>query len=214
MKSLSKIHLLLVVFIGVLIAMNTLGIKLISLFGISVSVGIFLVPVTFLITDMVAEVYGKKAVRQFVYFGVGILSMFFIFSSIFVFLEPHERFSMNDSYVEIFGTTLRMMLASIVAFGLSQFHDVWAFEFWKKKTHGKMLWLRNNLSTFVSQAIDTLIFMFIAFYQITPKFDALFIMELAIPYYLFKILFAVLDTPLVYLGVRWLRKEFDKKQFK
>jgi uncharacterized integral membrane protein (TIGR00697 family) len=205
MKSLTKINVLLAVFIGVLIAMNILGIKIIELFGISVSVGIFLVPVAFLITDIVADVYGKKMVRQFVYIGVGILSAFFLISSIFVFLEPHERFTMNDAYMEVFGTTLRMMLASIVAFGLSQLHDIWAFEFWKKKTQGTMLWLRNNLSTFVSQAIDTVVFMFIAFYMISPQFTVGFILELAIPYYLFKIAFAVLDTPFVYLGVRWLR---------
>ena len=98
-----------------------------------------------------------------------------------------------------------MIIASIIAFVVSQTHDVWAFEFWKKKTHGKMLWLRNNASTMVSQVIDTLLFMMIAFYGISDKFTFGFIITLAIPYYLFKIAFAALDTPFVYLGARWLK---------
>ena len=116
-----------------------------------------------------------------------------------------ERYAYNGEYETIFGASLRIMVASIIAYIISQYHDIWAFEFWKAKTKGRFLWLRNNFSTIVSQAIDTLIFMFIAFYHLTPKFDALFILELAIPYYLFKIAFAIMDTPFIYLGVRWLK---------
>jgi len=95
----------------------------------------------------------------------------------------------------------------LVAFTLSQTHDIWAFNFWKQKTKGRFLWLRNNLSTIVSQFIDSTIFMFIAFYAITPKFTVGFIFSLIIPYWLFKIAFAILDTPLVYAGVKWLREK-------
>jgi len=202
-----KLNLLLGLFVGLLIAMNMLGVKLVSIFGISVSVAIFIVPLTFLITDIIAEVHGRKMAQQFVYVGVITLLMIFVYTAIFVLLEPHERFSNNDAYKTIFGGSLRIIIASITAFALSQFHDVWAFAYWKKKTHGKFLWLRNNLSTIVSQAIDTYVFMMIAFYMVTPKFDHAFIISLVIPYYLFKITFAAFDTPFVYLGVRWLKKK-------
>lgn len=109
---------------------------------------------------------------------------------------------------------MRIIIASITAFALAQFHDVWAFHFWKARTKGRFLWLRNNLSTIVSQAIDTFVFMMIAFYQITPKFTFEFVIALAIPFYLFKIAFAILDTPLVYLGVRWLRGSSDLTETK
>lgn len=201
-----KLNLLLGLFVGMLIGANLLGSKITSLFGISVSVGIFMVPIMFLITDIIAEVYGRKMARQFVIVGIITLTMILIFTALFVILPPHDRYNFNEEYKIVFGASLRMMIASIIAFALSQVHDIWAFEFWKKKTHGKYLWLRNNLSTIVSQAIDTLVFMFIAFYQITPQFDALFILELAIPYYLLKIAFAALDTPFVYAGVKWLKK--------
>lgn len=202
----NKLRFLLALFVGLLVGMNLLGGKIISLIGISTSVGIFMAPFTFLITDIVEEVCGKKVTRSFLFSGVAVLLVIFIYTAIFIKIPPAERFEFDAEYKIIFGGSLRILIASIVAFALAQLHDIWAFNFWKTKTHGKFLWLRNNLSTMFSQAIDTLVFMFIAFYQLTPKFDALFILQLALPYYLLKIIFAALDTPLVYLGVRWLRK--------
>jgi len=201
-----KIKLLLGLFVFLLVAMNLMGGKITSLFGVSVSVAIFMVPLTFLITDIVEEVHGRKLAGQFVGIGVICLAVLFLYTALFVNLAPHERYLANEEYRTVFGSSLRIMLASITAFFLSQLHDVWAFAFWKEKTDGRFLWLRNNASTIVSQAIDTLVFMLIAFYQITPAFTLGFILELAVPYYLFKIAFAALDTPFVYLGVRWLRK--------
>jgi len=140
------------------------------------------------------------------------LLIIFLFTALFVWLEPNERYTFNEEYRTIFGGSMRIMIASVIAFVLSQVHDVYAFAFWKKKTHGKALWLRNNLSTIVSQAIDTFVFMMIAFYHLTPKFTVTFILQLAIPYYLFKIAFAALDTPLVYAGVAWLRKGMNDSE--
>ena len=202
-----KLNILLGVFVGLLVGMTLLGGKITTLFGVSVSVAIFMVPLTFLITDIVADVYGKKISQQFIIAGVITLIMVLLYTALFVWLEPHERFAENNgAYITIFKGSLRIIVASIIAFILAQFHDIWAFHFWKKKTKGKALWLRNNLSTFVSQAIDTFVFMMIAFYHVTPKFTFGFILELAVVYYLFKIVFAIIDTPLVYLGVWWLKK--------
>lgn len=202
-----KLSFLLSLFIGLLVGMNLMGAKVTTLFGVAVSVGIFMVPVTFLITDIVEEVYGRQVTQKFLMTGLATLIILMGFVFLFVALPPAERYTMNEEYRLIFGQSMRMLLASITAFFLSQLHDIWAFSFWKKKTKGRFLWLRNNLSTMGSQAIDTLIFMFLAFYQTAPQFTAGFIIQLAIPYYLFKISFAALDTPLVYLGVKWLRKD-------
>ena len=202
-----RLQLLFAIFIALLIGMNLLGGKITSLFGISVSVGIFMMPLTFLITDIVEEVYGKSTVKHFIIGGVVSLVIILLFTALFVILEPHARYTFNEEYKIIFGNSLRMIIASIVAFILSQVHDVIAFEWWKNKTKGKALWLRNNLSTIVSQLIDTFVFMMIAFYMITPDFTFAFIINLAIPFYLFKIGFALIDTPIVYLGVHWLKQE-------
>lgn len=205
-----KLNLLFGLFVGLLVGMNLLGGKITTIFGISVSVAIFMTPLTFLITDMVAEVYGRKIVNQFIFTGVVTLLVIFAYTILFVNLQPNERYAFNEEYSTIFGSSLRIIVASVAAFALSQLHDLWAYEFWKKKTGGKLLWLRNNLSTMVSQFIDTFAFMMIAFYMVTPQFDFWFILQLVIPYYLFKVLFAALDTPLVYLGVRWLRGGNEK----
>jgi hypothetical protein len=98
-----------------------------------------------------------------------------------------------------------MTIASLVSFVVAQQLDVFMFSFWGKVTHGKHLWIRNNLSTIVSQFIDTTIFEFIAFWHLNDKFTTGYIFSLIIPYWLFKVVFALLDTPFCYLGVRWLR---------
>jgi queuosine precursor transporter len=202
-----RLSFLFTMFISLLIGMNLLGGKITTILGVSVSVGIFMVPLTFLITDIVEEVYGKKITKYFIFFGVISLVVTFAYVGIFVLLEPHERYQFDSEYGIIFGSSLRIIAASIIAFFLAQLHDMVTFAWLKKKTHGKALWLRNNLSTFISQFIDSTVFMLIAFYQVTPKFTFLFIMTLVFPYYIFKIVFAVIDTPFVYLGVKWLKKE-------
>lgn len=208
----TKVDILLGLFIASLVAANLLGTKITTILGVAVSVGIFAYPISFLITDIIEEVIGKEKTKHFVLSGFIALIVVFILTLISVILPAAGRYPYNEEYRIVFGSSLRMIIASLIAFGLSQTHDIWAFNFWKQKTNGSFLWLRNNLSTIASQFIDTTIFMFIAFYAITPKFTAEFIFSLIIPYWLFKIAFALLDTPLVYAGVRWLKSGLDKNK--
>ena len=200
-----RLQILLSVFIALLVAMNLMGWKLTTFFWISVSVWIFMVPLTFLITDIVSDVYWKEVVKRFIYLWLWTLVMIFLYSAFFVILEPNTRYGSNEAYTEIFWGSLRMIIASIVAFLLGQLHDVFIFEKLKSKTKWKHLWLRNNLSTMWSQLVDSTVFMFIAFYAITPKFTVGFIISLIIPYYIFKIIMALIDTPFVYMWVKWLK---------
>jgi len=200
-----KTLLLLGLFVAALVTANLLGTKITTILGVSVSVGIFMYPITFLCTDIVAEVRGKQFTKQFVKIGLFVMVMTFLLTLLSVVLSPADRYELNDSYVAVFGSSLRIIIASVSAFIMAQYHDIWAFHFWKKQTKGKWLWFRNNISTVVSQLIDTTVFMFIAFYMITPKFTTAFIISMIIPYWLFKVAFAFLDTPLVYLGVKWLK---------
>jgi uncharacterized integral membrane protein (TIGR00697 family) len=200
-------------FAGTIIAANLMGTKVIPFFSIGSfqitgSVGIFLFPLSFLITDIVAEIYGPKATRALVTGTLVVLVIVLGVTALATVLPPADRFAaQNDAYVGIFRNSLRIMIASMVAFTLSQYHDVWAFNFWKKKTNGRLLWLRNNASTIVSQFIDTVIFMLIAFWGVSERFTLGFVLgSMLPPYYLLKVLAAFLDTPLVYLGVRLLRQ--------
>jgi queuosine precursor transporter len=206
-----KVDVLLGLFVAALIASNILGGKITTIVGVPVSVGIFAFPLTFLITDIVEEVLGKRRVRRFILVGVVSLALMFVLIWVARVVAPAERSVDPEAFNAVFGSSLRIIFASLVAFGLGQLHDVWAFDFWKKKTHGRFLWLRNNFSTWMSQFVDTVIFMYLAFYQLTPKFTVGFVFALLVPYFLFKIAFAVLDTPLVYFGVAWLRGGEKKK---
>ncbi|MFH1053273.1 MAG: queuosine precursor transporter [Candidatus Woesearchaeota archaeon] len=208
MKTLElKTDLLLGLFVGSLILANVLGTKITTLFGVRVSVGIFFIPVLFLVTDIICAVHGKKKAKAFVYIALFVMIITLVMTYLSIILPPNATWGNQESFAIIFNSSLRISFASIIAFIFSQFHDVWAFHYWKKLTKGKYLWLRNNASTIVSQLIDTTIFMFIAFYNINPGFDAGFIISLIIPYWLLKIGFALADTPFVYLGTMWLRKE-------
>jgi hypothetical protein len=200
-----RTNLLLGFFVTSLALANLLGNKITTLFGIRVSVAIFVFPILFLITDIIEDVHGKWKAKSFVY--TGLICQVFIFIILFlsILAPPNQTWGNQAAYESVFSVSLRIIVASIIAFFFSQLHDVWAFNLWKQKTKGRYLWLRNNASTMISQFIDTVIFMFIAFYQVTPKFDIPFIFSLIIPYWLMKVLFAALDTPFVYLGVRWLR---------
>lgn len=208
MKSIElKTDLLLGFFIAALLLANTLGIKIISLFGIRMPVGVFFIPIIFLITDIVAEVHGKKKAKSFVYIAMFVLLFTLAAMYIFVKVPPNPLWDGQEHYAFIFGSSVRIVIASFIAFSISQFHDVWTFHKLKEKTKGKYLWLRNNVSTTFSQLIDTTIFMFVAFYHVSPKFTVPFIISLIIPYWLFKIAFALIDTPFIYIGKWWLRKE-------
>ncbi len=202
-----KTQVLLALFVSSMVIVNTLGSKITTLFGVRVSVGIFFVPLLFLITDIIGEVHGRKRAQFFVKVSSGILIFMFVMILLCIKLPANPTWGNQAQYELIFGSSLRMTFASIVSFMISQFYDVFAFDFFKAKTKGRHLWLRNNLSTMTSQFIDTTIFMFLAFYHISPKFTTGFIFSLIIPYWIFKVAFALLDTPLCYIGVRWLKGE-------
>ena len=202
-----KLLTLISVFIGMLVGMNLLGGKIITIFGVSASVAVFIVPLAFAITDISTELYGRSFSRKLTFAGMFTLLILLVYSIIFVSLDPNPRFTHDEAYRTIFGTSLRIMLASITAFLLAQLQDIFIFERIRRMTKGKWLWLRTNVSTFASELVDTTVFMFIAFYMVSPKFDALFVIKMIIPYLLLKLVFAVLITPAIYAGVRILRKK-------
>lgn len=200
-----KRDFLFALFVASMVMVNTLGTKIISILGIRVSVGIFFVPVLFLVTDIIGEVFGRAEASRFVNMATIMLVVLFVMMGVCIAIPPNESWGMQEQYAMVFGSSLRMTIASLVSFVVSQQLDVLMFSFWGKVTKGKHLWIRNNLSTIVSQLIDTTIFEFVAFWHLNDKFTTSYIISLIIPYWLFKVVFALLDTPFCYLGVWWLR---------
>lgn len=175
-----------------------------------ISVGLLPYPVTFLITDILSEIYGKKKANQVVI--AGIFASFFSLAIIYVSQQaPATTWSqINDStFSNVFGAAPLAVFASMMAYLFAQFIDIRVYHFWKKLTKGKHLWLRNNFSTFTSQFIDTLtVLVLLCSFDIISwnKFPGLLIGGV-----LFKIGIAAVDTPILYLIVYGFRKKFNLK---
>lgn len=211
-----KLNLLIGLYVGALFASNLLGGKLmpIGFGGRGLTVSIIMFPLLFLITDMVGEVYGRKKANEFV--KIGLISLLFllawqIFSISVPGAVPNEWYeTFNESYRNVFGLTISFTIASIIAFLTGQYTDVLIFHFMKRFHKGKMMWLRNNISTFFGQFIDSSIWAIIAFFPLllngTFTIFSLYGV-IIIPYWLAKVVVALIDTPLAYIGVKWLRKE-------
>jgi uncharacterized integral membrane protein (TIGR00697 family) len=184
---------------------NILGVKLFEL-----SVGILPYPLTFLITDLISEIYGRKKADQVVITGIfaSIFSILLILISSYV--PAIEASPIDDeTFNSVFLNAPLAVLASMLTYLFAQFIDIRIYHFWKKLTKGKHLWLRNNFSTFTSQFIDTFtIVSLLILFGILPedKFTVLIISG-----FLFKVIVAILDTPLLYLFVWLIRKRFNLK---
>ena len=172
--------------------------------------GILPYPITFLITDLISEIYGKQKANQMV--TVGIFASIF---SIIIISVADSVPAIADSPVgdvlfsKVFGSTIIAVFASMITYLLAQFIDIRIYHFWKNLTNGRMLWLRNNFSTFFSQFVDTFTITFLLCLFEVLKWDQF--TGLLISGFLFKILIALIDTPFLYLGVYLFRKKFNLK---
>ena len=182
----------------------------ISLFGVNlfeISVGILPYPITFLITDLISEIYGKEKANEVVVGGI--FASFFAMGIIYVAnAVPATDWSpvSDDLFSTVFGSTAIAVLASMMAYLFAQFIDIQIYHYWKRLTAGKHLWLRNNCSTFLSQFIDTatVLLLLCGFGEISWNLFG----GLLLAGFLFKIIIAALDTPFLYLGVYVFRKRF------
>jgi len=187
-----------------IILCNIQVIKQINMFGLSATLGNLLYASIFFATDLLNEVYGRKEAQRAVVFGFIFLVLSMIVMQIALMFKPNESDFIQPALVRIFSFFPRIVIASLIAYLISQFHDVWAFNFWKKLTNKKYLWLRNNLSTMVSQLIDSLIFCVIAFWG---KFPTNVFIEIVLTTYIFKWIIAAADTPFLYWAIRTRKKE-------
>ena len=199
-----KLFYLACVFITSLLVSNIIASKVVDVWGIFIPAAVFVFPLTFLITDTVNEVWGYKVAREMVIIGfiMNLVMVFFLYLG--QILPPAPIYEHQKAYEAVLGAVPRVVVASMVAYLLSQLHDIWAFNLWRKITKGKHLWLRNNLSTITSQLIDSVIFISIAFMGVFSWAD---IGSLILYQFLFKIALALIDTPFCYLLVNWIRSK-------
>jgi len=223
MSSKSKLFLILSsVFITSLVMANIVGItKFVLLFKglpfeMSIPVGMLAYPITFLCTDLVSELYGKKHANFLVFVGLLMNILLIIILSIGNFLPTDSHWIASilkngnshttQTYDIIYTLMIRATLASMVGYLIAQYIDVYLFHFWKKVTKGKHLWLRNNASTMTSQLIDTIAVISITFYGVLPITT---IVNYILAGYIFKVISAALDTPFMYYGVHLFKKHIE-----
>jgi uncharacterized integral membrane protein (TIGR00697 family) len=178
--------------------------------GISVSLtcGVLLWPLEFVITDIVNEYYGPKAVRRISFTAVALISYAFLMYYVAISVPPADFWigsqavksnipNMQDAFNGIFGQGMRIIIGSLVAFLVSQFVDVYVFHKIKKMTGDKRLWLRATGSTLVSQIVDSYIVLFIAF---SGTFSWQQILAIGVVNYIYKASMAIILTPVIYLA--------------
>ncbi|MCB0509150.1 MAG: queuosine precursor transporter [Chitinophagales bacterium] len=184
----------------------------------ALSSGIIAYPITFLVTDVISEVFGEKRAKSLVLTGF-IVSLFTVGIILISIQLPIWENSPVDSqsYTNVFGLAPGIVFGSMIAYLSAQYVDVQLFEFWRKLTKGKHLWLRNNGSTILSQLIDTSLVVIIALI-LYPKFSGsseaitwAAALQIILGQYVFKAVIALFDTPFVYLGVYQLNKYLGQK---
>jgi uncharacterized integral membrane protein (TIGR00697 family) len=173
--------------------------KTVILFGLTATLGNVLYGTIFLATDVLNEVYGPREARRGVWLGFAAMVLTVLWMQLALWFNPGPEDFAQGALATVFGLLPRVAAGSLIAYLFSQHHDVFAFHFWRRKTQGRLLWLRNCASTMVSQAIDSVLFCFIALWGV---FGLTTWLEILATTYLLKWAVAVLDTPFMYLAVR------------
>ena len=204
MEQQTKKLLLYCVFMSTITTCLLISAKMSTVGPFTFNVGALTYAILFLITDAVSEVFGRKSANKLIYMGWACYAIVLIFSQLAIYMPVADFWQENQAaYQSVIGVVPRIILGSLCSYSVSQYYDIWAFHFFKKITNNRYLWFRNNASTITSQFIDTLIFILIAFYGVIPN-DVL--LAAIVGQFLFKLIVAVIDTPLVYLLVYWLKQ--------
>lgn len=200
-------------FIGSLVVCNLIATKFtevdLGFKTFTISVGILPYPITFLCTDILSEIYGKKRASQVVLSGFGASVLVIGIVQLALAFDALGFGTSDAAFREVFGQTWRVISASMTAYLVAQLVDVQLFHFWKDLTKGKHLWLRNNASTICSQLMDTILVITILFWD-DPKVSGDQLYEMIRDGWVFKMLCALADTPLVYAAVYLLRARSKK----
>src|SRR3989344_2059240 len=206
-RAFKKLLIALAIYLTSLFAANTLGLKIMPfIFGSHLSVAVFSFPIVFLMTDVIGELYGKRVAKFFVLAGFISTALFISYSLISLAMPwSADGEWVRVGYNQVFGISARIAVASLVAFLIAEFQDVFAFFFFRAKLGTKIFWLLSNLW---SQFLDTVIFMVVAFAGV---YETSTLISIIISWWLYKVAMGALYTPLSYLGLKLLREKEEEK---
>jgi len=200
------------IFITNAVVAELIGGKLITVFGVPMSVGILPWPIVFVTTDLINDYFGEKGVRKLSLITASLIAYTFVilFIAMQIPAMHGDKLITDEQFNGVFGQSMWIIVGSITAFMVSQLIDVSIFHFVKNKTGGKMIWLRSTGSTLISQLFDSFIVLGIAFWM-TGKMTTQVFIASAISGYLVKMSIAILLTPLIYLGHSLIEKYIHGK---
>lgn len=185
------------------IAANIEALVLVNAFGMSMTLGNVLFASTFLVTDILSELYGKKAANRTVNIGIFVSICFILISQSWFLYTPSAEDFVSESLYNVFSNTPRIMTASLVVYAIVQRFDVWLYHAIWKLTEKRLgtsrgwLFLRNNGSTLTSQLLNAVLFTFIAFYGV---YSLNAILSIIVSSYVIFLFTSLLDTPFIYLA--------------
>ena len=191
-------------FITCLLLANFIGLKAAELNGFAFSVAVFTYPLTFVIIDSIGKVYGKQASQHLINLGLFMLIITAILTFVSLELPAAARFTQEEAYQSIFGIAFRVLIASLIAYYFSHILDIYVFHKVDSLLKSKRIWLSSAASNVVGELLDTVLFMFLAFYGVYQ--DSLLV-SITISWWLLKVVVNFIHTPLVYWGINWLSKE-------
>ncbi len=198
--------LLAAIILSILLA-NLQGPKLTVIFGMQTSLGVIFYSSIFFATDLLSEKYGRAEANRAVRIGFSVSLIIVLMLSVSLLFKPSAQadsaaFSadIHNAFLAILNFTPRFVFGSLLAYLISQSFDVWCFHAIKRRTQGKHLWLRNNLSTMASQTIDTLLYSLVVWWGVVDLQTAI---QLGLVKYAFKIFIAAFDTPFIYWARSW-----------
>jgi len=194
------------IFCACLVTAAVLAAKVVSIGAISVPAGVFAYCITFVCADVISEIWGRRHANMVVFVGFIGLGLTFLLIQLALWLPAASFWNQEDAFRGTLGMAPRIIAASLVAYLLSQFHDVWLYNLLKDRMCGRHLWLRNNLATILSQLIDSVVFITIAFYGVMP------VWPLIVGQWAVKVVLALCDTPLVYAAVWCIRRYLAVKE--
>ena len=193
------------------IAANIEVLILVQAFGMEMTLGNILFATTFLVTDILSEIAGKKQAQQAVWIGIAANVLFVVVSQSWLMYIPSAEDWVTPSMRSIFSNTPRLMLASLAVYAIVQVFDVWLYHKWWDLTQRLSgdrrgyLWVRSNVSSLISQLLNAILYTAFAFYGM---YDIPTLVSIVLSSYVIFIFTSLLDTPIVY----WARLIHEKKQ--
>ena len=188
------------IFCACLVAAAVLTAKILRIGPVAVPAGVFAYCITFVCVDVISEIWGRRCANMVVLAGFIGLVCAFLLIQLALWWPAASFWDQEEAFYGVLGMTPRIIAASLTAYVLSQFLDVWLYNLLKDRMQGRHLWLRNNLATILSQLIDSTVFISIAFYGVMPVWPLIF------GQWTVKVALALCDTPLVYAAVWCVRR--------